>query len=161
MPKYSRRNSLKRKSLKRKSLKRKSLKRKSLKKRSFRRTKKLRGGALAEQEFKELQQKIDTLNDAIARQDNDEVAEFDGGTDHYTCGGIGNPTGQVSRQFGLPYVANDEGQTRRAQHQRIQQDKIYARDYFQNILNNLQVFNQTNFARGLPDEVVANIIKKS
>ena len=38
---------------------------------------------------------------------------------------------------------------------------IDARDYFQNILNNLQVFNQTNFARGLPDEVVANIIKKS
>ena len=119
-----------------------------------------RGGATAEQEIQNLQQKIATLNQAIQDADEDEIAVYDGGQSARTCGGIGNPTGEVGPSHGLYYVYNDQGQGRAQQIQRIQQDKIDARDHFQTRLNQLQAFNQTQHAQALPDEVVANIMRQ-
>ena len=103
-----------------------------------------RGGATAEQEIQNLQQKIATLNQAIAIQNADEEADYVDGI----------PTGEVSEA--LHATSANQQQVYEA----IQERKIDARDYFQTRLNQLQAFNQTQHAQALPDEVVANIMRR-
>ena len=145
-----------------------------------------RGGATIQQEIQNLQQKIATLNQAIQKADGGIKAVYDGGIDPYSCAGIGNPTGEVTRLY---YYADpnsaqrgklpnppgpsdviyadhtlDQGKARAQQEQRIQQDKIDARDYFQTRLNQLQAFTlpiASSPVNELPEEVVANIMRHS
>ena len=105
-----------------------------------------RGGS-TKQEMENLQQKIDTLNEAIARADPGEVVVYNNGF----------PTGELEYDlYPIVNVGQDE------LFDGIQQEKINARDYFQNKLNKLQAFNRAPLVVDeLSEDVVTNIMRHS
>ena len=83
--------------------------------------------------IQDLQQKIDTLNEAIARADPGEVVVYNNGF----------PTGELEDDlYPIVNVGQDE------LFDGIQQEKINARDYFQNKLDNLKVKKIQSLYRG-------------